>query len=124
LNIEDEPHERFPFIFKIPPVTVKVPLFVNGVLFKVHPTVKSPEAITSVAPEFMVKFLETLEAELIVTVYGDAIITISLHVGTVPLLQVDVAFQFPDAIDVIAVVATVIVELLVLLQVPFVVRTR
>jgi hypothetical protein len=56
-----------PFTFKVPPLTVSVPLFVNGVLFKVHPTVKSPDETVNVPPELMVKFLETLLAEFTVT---------------------------------------------------------
>ena len=111
-------------MFNVPPETVRVPLLVKGVLFKVQPTVRSPEDTTSVPPELMVKFLETLFAELTVTVCVEAIITLSVHVGTCPPLHVATEFQSPDVADVRAVVDIVILELFVLEQVPFVERTR
>ena len=100
LKVEPKAQEILPLTFKVPPLTVKVPLLVSGVLFKVQPTVKSPEETTNVPPELMVMFLETLLDELTVTVCVEAIVMLSPQVGIVPLLQVEVAFQFPEAIEV------------------------
>ena len=86
-------------MFNVPPLTVKVPLFVKGVLFKVQPTVKSPDATTRVPPELTVRLLETLLAELTVTVWDVIITTLSEHVGTTLVFQVELEFQSPDAID-------------------------
>jgi hypothetical protein len=105
LNTEDELHDRFPFIFKVPPLTVNVPLLVNGVLFNVQPTVKSPEDTVRVPPEAMVRFFETLPDEFTVTLWLDSIETLSLHVGSIPPDHVDPEFQFPVAIEVMSGVA-------------------
>ena len=67
MNVEPEVEDRFPFTFNVPPLTVSVPLLASGVLFKVHPTVKSPDETVNVPPELMVKFRDTFAAEFTVT---------------------------------------------------------
>ena len=99
LKVEPALFIKFPLMFKVPPVTVSVPLLTNELLFKVHPTVKSPEAIVNVPPEAIVMLLTTSDAELTVTLVPEAILTASPHEGAMPLFQVEAAFQFPLAID-------------------------
>ena len=89
----------FPLTFNVPPETVKVPLLVNRLLFKVHPTVKSPDTMERVLPAVIVTFFETFPAEFTVTIVPAAIVTKSLQVGANPLFQVVVADQSPFAIE-------------------------
>ena len=90
---------RFPLIFNVPPETVKVPLFVKVLLFKVQPTVTSPEETVKVPPEAILIPLDTLALELTVTLVPAAMVTKSVQVGNVPLFHVVVAFQSPFAIE-------------------------
>ena len=99
LNTEPKAEDKLPLMFNVPPVVVKVPLFVKGVLFKVHPTVKSPDATTRVPLELIVRLLDTLLAELTVTVCVPIITTLFEHVGTTLVFQVEPEFQLPDATD-------------------------
>jgi hypothetical protein len=97
---------------------------VSGVLFKVQPTVKSPDAIVNVPPVAIVRFFETLLVELTDTVFGEAIVTISPHVGTVPLFQVVVAFQLPVAIEEMDIVVADCDVLFALIHEPLTALTR
>ena len=99
LKVEPELLTRFPLIFNVPPVTVNVPLLDRLLLFKVQPTVKSPDATVKVPPKNTVKVLELFVAELTVTLCPGLTETISEHVGTVPKSHVDGEFQFPEAIE-------------------------
>src|SRR5690606_13011888 len=97
LNAEPALCLILPLTLSVPPVTVSVPLLRKTLLFAVHPTVRSPEAIVSVPPAIIVRLPETLAAELTVTLTPAPITTASVQAGTTPVLHVAGAFQLPEA---------------------------
>ena len=74
-------------------------MLTTGLLFKVQPTVTSPEFTASVPPVLIVIFLELLAAEFTVTVCPERILTSPSQLGTELVDQVLGAFQSPDTTE-------------------------
>ena len=68
MKVEPAADKKLPFTFSVPPLTVKVPLFVKLLLFSVQPTVRSPPVTTNVAPVLITVVAHTLPAVDAVTV--------------------------------------------------------
>ena len=92
---------KLPLIVNVPAETFKVPELFTNMLFVPQPTVKLPELISNEAKAPIVMLAAKFPEEVEVILCNGLIITASVQVGTVLLLQVDAVFQSPEATEVI-----------------------